>query len=158
MVTRERPRFTPGYGISVKPTGMLDWDWVEEHLVRSRNYWVCTTRQDGRPHAAPVWGVWIDGAVMFSSDPKSVKAGNLAYRPDAVVHLESGDEAVVCEGRVDTMPAELLAAFADAYDAKYSFRPDTTNPDHGMYMLRPTVVLAWREADFSASATRFRFG
>jgi Pyridoxamine 5'-phosphate oxidase len=158
VVTIERPGFTPGYGISDEGTGLLDWAWAEERLVASRTYWVCTTRADGRPHAAPVWGLWLDGALLFSSDPSSVKGRNLARRPDVVVHLESGDEAVICEGRIEPMRGDdLLIAFADAYEAKYAHRPDTSNPAHGMYVLRPTTVLAWREADFPTSATRFRF-
>ncbi|MEI6136703.1 MAG: pyridoxamine 5'-phosphate oxidase family protein [Chloroflexota bacterium] len=35
----------------------------ERALARLRtamNYWIATTRPDGRPHAAPVWGVWLD--------------------------------------------------------------------------------------------------
>ena len=157
-ITAERPGFTPGYGISESVDGLLDWAWAEGRLLSSRNYWVCTTRGNGRPHAAPVWGVWVDGALLFSSDPKSVKGRNLAGRPDVVVHLESGDETVICEGRIESMPADVLTAFADAYEAKYDLRPDTSNPDHGMYALRPRSVLAWREQDFPNSATRFRFG
>src|SRR4051794_21455434 len=67
MATAERPGFTPGYGISTDSAGLLDWGWAEERLTRSRNYWVCTMREDGRPHAAPVWGIWLDDAVLFSS-------------------------------------------------------------------------------------------
>ncbi len=80
-----------------------------------RNYWVCTTRADGRPHAMPVWGLWLDDAVLFSTDPESVKARNLAARPDVVVHLESGDDVVVVDGRAERLTgSELPADFVDA--------------------------------------------
>ncbi len=29
------------------------------------NYWICTTRPDGRPHSIPVWGFWLDGGLYF---------------------------------------------------------------------------------------------
>ena len=46
--------------------------------------WVCSTRPDGRPHAMPVWALWIDGALWFSTDPSSYKARNLARSPEGV--------------------------------------------------------------------------
>jgi len=53
---------------------------------------------DGLPHAVPVWGVWVDGALYFGTDRRSRKARNLATNQGAVVHLESGDDAVILEG------------------------------------------------------------
>lgn len=44
------------YGIHETEEGLLDWSWVSEQLTQSQNYWIATTRPDGRPHAAPVWG------------------------------------------------------------------------------------------------------
>jgi len=145
-----------GYGIKDGVDGQLPWSWAEEQLGRGRNYWICTTRADGRPHAMPVWGVWVDDALLFSSDPESLKGRNIAARPGAVVHLESGDDVVVLEGQITTMDQERLEAFVDAYDAKYNHRVDVTNAAFGLYQLVPDRVLAWRETDFPTSATRFR--
>ena len=144
-----------GYGIATEPEGALPWSWVEEQCTEARNYWICTTRDDGRPHAMPVWGLWLDGSVVFSTDPSSRKGRNLTARPDIVVHLESGDDVVVLEGRVEPMDRALLPSFVDRYEAKYSHRPSETETA-GVYRLRPSRVLAWREKDFPTSATRFR--
>jgi hypothetical protein len=152
----ERPVMPPGYGIRADADGQMSWQWVERQLVGARSYWVCTTRDDGRPHAMPVWGVWVDGAFLFSTDPSSVKGRNLAARPDVVVHLESGDEVVVLEGRAAAMSAAHVTAFVDGCEVKYGERLDPANPAFGLYELAPQRVLAWREADFPASATRFR--
>jgi len=152
----ERPGMPAGYGISTGADGLVPWAWVEEQLVAARSYWVCTTRADGRPHAMPVWGLWLAGRLLFSTDPASLKARNFAARPDVVVHLESGDDVVVLEGRAERMEPELVGAFCDAYDAKYSHRPEPDNEAHGLYQLVPERVLAWRETDFPTSATRFR--
>ena len=148
-----------GYGI--KPadegSGLLPWDHVVERLTVSRSYWICTSRPDGRPHAIPVWGLWLDQAVCFSTDPKSRKGRNLAERPEVVVHLESGDDVVIVEGIASRVTdPRVLERFADAYDAKYSHRPDPTNPDFGFYRVEPSVVLAWLEADFPGGATRWK--
>lgn len=150
-----RPIMPAGYGISKKAKGKLDWAWVTDQLERSRNYWICTTSPAGRPHAAPVWGLWLEGALLWSTDSASRKARNLRANPAVVVHLESGDEAIMLEGMVRmARDADLLKTFADRYEAKYQFRPDPS-PDEGIYALWPMVVLAWTEKDFPNSATRF---
>ncbi len=69
-----------GYGLGEAPAdgSVLAWPTVAGWLVASRSYWVTTVRADGRPHATPVWGLWIERALWFSTDPASVKGRNLA--------------------------------------------------------------------------------
>jgi Pyridoxamine 5'-phosphate oxidase len=148
---RSRPGFDPNYGISTDEEGMLDWDWAEERLVASRNYWIVTAGPDGEPHAAPVWGVWADGAVWFGTNPRSRKGRNLASDPRVVIHLESGDEVVILHGEIEI--SELEESVADAYEAKYDHRPQVPR----MFRLRPRRALAWLEADYPRTATRFDF-
>jgi hypothetical protein len=106
----------------------------------------------------PVWGLWLDGAVWFSTDPASWKGRNLEARPEIVVHLESGDEVCILEGTVERVRDQTgLARFDDEYDAKYSVRPSSMGESAGIYSLRPRTALAWTEADFATSATRFAF-
>ena len=148
-----------GYGIHTSSTGMLPWSHVTDQMERSRNYWLGTTRPDGRPHAAPVWGVWLDRALYFGTGPQSRKARNLAANPALVVHLESGDDAVILEGRAEAItrpdPA-LFARIADVYAVKYDgFRPEYPEREGDMYVLRPRVAFAWLERDFPATATRW---
>lgn len=165
----ERPGMDPAYGIATGDDGLLSWDWAEARLVESRNYWVCTTRPDGRPHAMPVWGVWSDGAFFFSTSRSSVKGRNLAANPTVSVHLESGDECVVLEGEIAAATGIALARADDAYAAKYTnaesgegFRMSDgasgDAPPNGAYMLRPRLALGWLEKDYPRTATRWRFG
>ena len=147
-----------GYGLGPEGEGLLAWGDVEQRLSAARNYWVATTRPDGRPHVMPVWGLWIDGAFHFSTDPRSRKGMNLAANPNAVVHLESGDDVVVVEGTVaPVMDGDFLGRFVEAYDAKYGFRPDPADPGGAFYRLHARVALAWREQDFPTSASRWLF-
>jgi hypothetical protein len=138
---------------------------VVEQLAGARSYWVCTTRADGRPHAMPVWGLWLGspmdvlgGSLAFSTDPRSLKARNLLRDPRIVIHLESGDDVVVLEGRARTLDvtadATLVAAFVTDYDRKYSVKVEP-GPEFGLYALSPDVVLAWQEVDFPGTATRW---
>lgn len=150
-----RPSFPPGYGIPVDEKGVLAWSWAEERLEAARNYWIVTACPDGRPHAMPVWGLWIEGAVVFSTSPESRKGRNLARDPRVVVHLESGDKVVVLEGEVER--TSLDDALADAYEAKYAYRPEPGRPEGLWYRLRPRVAYAWLEQDYPRTATRFEF-
>jgi hypothetical protein len=153
---RSRPGFGPHYGISADDEGMLDWSWVDERLEKSRNYWIATTNPDGGPSVAPVWGVWLDGAVQFGTNPSSRKALNLERDRRVVIHLESGDEAVILHGRVERfVPDERTAA---AYEPKYAWRPNVEDSTgEGWYRLRPRRALAWLESDYPKTATRFDF-
>lgn len=149
-----------GYGLADAPAdgSTLAWATVVDWLTGSRNYWVCSTRPDGRPHAMPVWALWIDGALWFSTDPNSFKARNLARSPEVVIHLESGDEVCVIEGGVRRIGvADLPAVFVDAYAEKYDIRLELTDDAFGLYMLRPRVALTWTEVDFPNTATRWTF-
>lgn len=154
----QRPAM-PDYGISSDPDGLLPWSFADQQLAAARNYWIVTTRPDGRPHAAPVWGVWLEGVLYFGTGSSSVKARNLAANPALLVHLESGDDVVILEGEAqwltDVDPA-LWQRIADRYDAKYpGFRPDPPSAQGPFVALRPQTALGWLERDFPRSATRW---
>ena len=150
---RSRPGFEANYGISEDEDGMLDWSWAEDRLAGSRNYWVVTAGADGSPAAAPVWGLWWQGAVVFGTNPRSAKGRNIERDPRVVVHLESGDEVVILRGEIER--ADVDESFADAYEAKYDYRPPNTER---WFWLRPQRALAWLESDYPRTATRFDFG
>ncbi len=134
---------------------LLPWEQVEGWLEESRNYWVCTTRADGRPHAKPVWGIWIEGMVAFSTAPASVTGHNLLRDPRLAIHLESGDEVAILEGEAGRLTEALFDSYADAYEAKYDYRPPATGEPP--WALAPEKVLSWTEAEFPRTATRWNF-
>lgn len=94
---RSRPSI-PDYGIPESEEGMLPWSHVVERLPGLRNYWVSTTRPDGRPHATPVWGAWVEDTLYFGGGPDTRRSRNLDANPNLVIHLESGDDVVIVEG------------------------------------------------------------
>jgi len=164
---RDRPGIPAGYGIHGGEEGMLPWIWVRRRLEVAQNYWICSARPDGRPHAMPVWGVWVDDTLLFGTGRDTRKARNIAANPHVAVHLESGDDTVIVEGVAEELHDSALLAKGDAaYLAKYVDPASgegfhLTPPEGGdssVYCLRPRMAQAWREASFPASATRFRFG
>jgi len=146
----------PEYGISQDEEGLLPWSWARERLQKSHNYWVSTTRPDGRPHTTAVWGVWLDDIFYFSMAGNSRKARNLAGNPNCVVSTERADEAVIVEGTfLGLADGDLQQPVRLAYKEKYNW--DTEGYD--FYAVQPRVAFAFTESacDFTRTATRWRF-
>jgi hypothetical protein len=153
-----RPRFPNGY--LTDPKGLLPWSHVERKLTEAKNYWLCTVRPNGHPHAVPKWGVWVDGRLYFDGSPETRHARNIAENPNVSVHLESGDEAIILDGtaRAHPKPApELGEKLARAYSAKYGDLGYAPEPDQwdngGLYEVTPYTALAWTK--FTDDPTKF---
>ncbi|MFG3435614.1 pyridoxamine 5'-phosphate oxidase family protein [Nonomuraea sp. NPDC047897] len=140
------------------------WDIIRTTVSEAQNYWICTVRPDGRPHAVPVWGVWWRDSVVFSTINSSVKAANLRTNSNANVHLESAQNVVTMDGPAAelTDEAELIEIGA-LFDAKYAEIAGVTYDlvaAHAAGMticaVRPEVVRAWR-ADDMLGSSRFTF-
>ncbi|MGH2709886.1 MAG: pyridoxamine 5'-phosphate oxidase family protein [Actinomycetota bacterium] len=143
----------PEYGVPKDEKNLVPWSWVRERFEVELNYWVGTVGRDGDPHVRPVWGVFVDDTIHFGGGPRTMWSRNLAANRRVSVHLESGSEVVIAEGRVDRIEGAgdpRLSAIDDAYEVKYNMR-------HGppIWVLRPSLVLAWKS--FPKDVTRFRF-
>lgn len=151
----------PGYGLlgPDEGTGLLPWQWAEERLTSSRNYWVVSLWPDGRPHAMPVWGLWHEGAFWFSSSKGSRKARNLAADPRCVVTTEDAADPVVIEGSAELVSEpDALAAMLALENAKYetNYTIDLLDPDvNAVYRVRPRWAFGLRHDDFTGSPTRW---
>ena len=153
-----RPRLPKEYGIleEKKDSGLLPWSRVDDSVGSARNYWIHTTRSDGRPHVEPVWGIWVNGHLYFSTSPKSVSGLNLSARNSIAVHLESGDDVVILKGKAEPVTdRELLSRLDEAYFAKYAYHLPAE--DGSVYSLGHRVVFSWVEQDFVGSATKYVF-
>ncbi len=153
-----RPHFPPGYIENAKE--LLEWGKVEQMLEEAKNYWLCTVRPDGRPHAVPKWGVWLNDRVYFDGSSETRHARNIAANPQVVVHLESGDQVVIIEGICTPSPrpsSELGQALARGYARKYAAFNYSPRPDQwdngGLYEVAPQTVLAWTK--FTDDPTKF---
>jgi PPOX class probable F420-dependent enzyme len=133
---------------------------METRLREARNYWLTTTRADGRPHAMPVWGVWLDDGLWFGTGLESVKGRNLTRDPRAVVHLESGDDVVILEGTAERAESDAAyAAYAEKYGIDASAEAFAAMPQVGaLFRFTPTVAHTWLEASFEESQARHTFG
>lgn len=162
---RDRPQMPAGYGVPDGTEGLLAWSEVEARLRAASQYWLATTRPDGRPHVVPRWGVWVDGRFWYDGAPTTVHVRNLAHGDACTLHLEDGWKAVIVDGR--SRPAEppgpdLGARLAAAFREKYAARGHTPEPDAwegpgagGLVVFTPVTAMAW--FDFPTDVTRFRF-
>ena len=100
--TTRRATFPPDYGArGGEGDDPAAWAAIEDKLRAAPNYWVTTISPDGRPHARPVDGVWVEGALVFGGSPDTRWVRNLQQNPALSVHLPSGDDVVILEGDVE---------------------------------------------------------
>jgi Pyridoxamine 5'-phosphate oxidase len=153
-----RPRLPHDYGVSNDAKGLLPWSHVTDRMTTARHYWIATVSPDGRPHATPVDGIWLDDRLYFGGSPQTRRQRNLANNSAVCVHLESGSDVVILQGdahpqRPDRALAERLAA---ASTQKYGYSQTPEQYEQGdVHVFRPRVAFAWTH--LPKDATRWQF-
>lgn len=159
------------YGVPDDPAGALPWAWAQERLVGNRNYWVVTVDASGRPHAMPVWGVWLPETerFWFSCAPNSRKARNIRENAQCVVTVDDTVECISVEGRAriadPVSQADGIDQAVAAYLTKYwddpSLHPEMEAFLRGHLIVEVTPDRAFgiieREDEFAQRATRWRW-
>jgi hypothetical protein len=110
----------------------------------------------------PVWAVWQDDELWFSSANGSRKARNIASDSRCMLSTDDPLEPVVVSGRArrisDRAALERMLA---AENAKYGtdYGDEMVDPQlNSVYELKPEWVFALDTTDFVGSPTRFTFG
>jgi hypothetical protein len=154
-------RFPAGYGTPGGADSFIPWPRIEERLQTAANYWIATVGPNARPHARPVDGVWVDGALCFGGSPEARWVRNLVANPAITIHLSSEAEAIILEGTAEyvTDPAHPLAAPTRAASKeKYpQYFSGSDMPFLPFWVLRPATAFAWTLEGFPRGATRWRF-
>jgi hypothetical protein len=154
-------RFPSEYGQGADaPTDLQRWDEVAERIAASKNYWLATVTDDGRPHMRPVDGVFVESVLAFGGSPETRWVRHLQARPEVSVSLPDDDHAVILEGRAELVTdadAPIVAAVAAANRAKYPqyFGDDAAHEPVPFWAVRPRRVYAWSLSEFPRRATRF---
>jgi nitroimidazol reductase NimA-like FMN-containing flavoprotein (pyridoxamine 5'-phosphate oxidase superfamily) len=158
------------YGVPADLAGTLPWTWAQERLVTNKNYWVVTASASGRPHAMPVWGVWVPQTdrFWFSCSPNARKARNIAENPQCVVTVDDTVECVSVEGRArvaDPAGGGAIDHAVAAYVTKYWPDRDVQREmevfvrSHALFEVTPDRAfgIIEREDEFAPRATRWRW-
>jgi hypothetical protein len=138
---------------------VLEWDWVRHRMYSARSYWVITQPASGPPHPMPVWGVFVDDVLYFSTPTTSAKARHIARSSACSVHLESADDVVILMGEARQEKDEgLQGTLAKAFFDKYQVEVVGKFPDQAMYGFRASKAFAWQgfpESEYMRTMTRF---
>jgi hypothetical protein len=151
----------PGYGLPTGNKGLLPWNWAEQRLKKSHNYWITTVKPGGFPHTMVVWGLWQDGRFLFSTGSKSRKARNLAQNANCVVCSELANEAVIVEGVAEIADVAARRKLLPKYERKYKFdmgamKDDILSMKEPVFAVRPRVVFGLWEKEFIGKSTRWK--
>jgi hypothetical protein len=159
-----RPQVPDGYGVQEKGP-FLEWREVAGRLAEATEYWLATTRPDGKPHVVPRWGVWLDNRFWYDGSPETRHALNLEQNPACALHLESGTTVTIVEGRSkrsepikELLGNRLSAEYARKYQKLgYAPPPDAWSDEAagGMRVLTPEKAIAW--SAFPTDLTRYAF-
>jgi hypothetical protein len=139
---------------------LLEWDATRAQLAVAGTYWVVAA-SSGMPHPRPVWGVLGDDDVLALSIGTPMTLRRLALDPRVSVHLDSGVDVVIVEGRVRGADDATERAAIRAYDSKYDWSYDVEQYGR-LTLLVPDVVVAWRSEGWAgrdgfAAGARYRF-
>jgi nitroimidazol reductase NimA-like FMN-containing flavoprotein (pyridoxamine 5'-phosphate oxidase superfamily) len=150
----------PDYGIPKDNKGMLPWSYVSQRMAEALHYWVGTVDENGRPHATPVDGIWLDDRLYFGGSTKTRRHRNLMANPAVCIHLESGTEVVILHGEAREFHApnhEFAVLLAEASKKKYGYAPppEMYETAEGVFRFHPQMALAWKQ--FPKDATRWHF-
>lgn len=97
----------------------LPWSRPRDVLARntpgsSVTFFLGSVRPDGRPHAAGIGALWLDGDLYFTNGPGTCKARNLAGNPACTISARLDGIDIVLEGEaarvVDKPTLERAAA------------------------------------------------
>jgi hypothetical protein len=129
-----------------------------------------TVRPDGRPHAAGIGAIWLDGDIYFTSGPGTRKSRNLAANPACTISAKLATIDIVLEGeavRVTDGPTlERVAARCreggwpvqvegDAFTGSYG-APSAGAPPWHLYRFTFHTAIGNATAE-PHGATRWRF-
>jgi pyridoxamine 5'-phosphate oxidase-like protein len=133
-------------------------------------YFLGTSRPNGRPHAAGIGALWLDGDLYFTSGPGTRKTQNLSTNAACTISASLAGIDLVLEGEVarvtDPQTLEALAARyreagwpaeveGDAFTAPFS-APSAGPPPWHLYRLTVDTAFGVATAE-PYGATRWRF-
>jgi PPOX class probable F420-dependent enzyme len=153
----------PGYGIlpADQGGGLLPWSWALERLRDSHDFWVATVRPDGRPHLMPVWAVWDEDGLWFSSSLRSRKIRNIQAGSAVSVSTADPLNPVIIEGVAEIVTeTAAIQRFLDGMNAKYNtdYAIEFLDPaKNASVRVRPRRAFGLKENEFEGSPTRWEF-
>ena len=156
---RVRPTLPAEWHVPNDPKKWISWTHCNKKLTEEKVFWVSTASATGKPHAAPVWGIWKNGVFYFETDPSSPKGRNLTRNSQIVFHAQDGMGVVIIEGSAEreSNPRRLAALKAD-YIRKYNYTPDWSDEKKQIvFRVKPRIAHAWKAPRMHRTLVNFVF-
>lgn len=150
---------------------VAEWLDAQAQFQQATKYWLTTINPNGKPHVMPIFSIWLDDCVYFTSNPDAQKAKNIAQNPHCVITADGKTLDVIIEGEVqrvtdkDTLEKVRqryadkynwpITVDGDAYTAPYA-APSAGNPPYQLYEIRLTKAFGFG-TDEIYGATRWEF-
>ena len=150
--------------ISVRRTKAPDCSTGTRRLRDSRaskNYWVSTASASGRPHAMPVWGVWLGDRFAFSTSPDIAQGAQPARQPadrGTPRRRQCGDRAR--RPRHAKSATERNCWRSSTHTIRSTVELHVDQVSDGVFDVRPDAAFAWLGGEgeaFGGTATRWQF-
>jgi len=163
MTTKSPKLNRIGVPFDMKPEDegiLIPWSEASQKLNESIVYWVCSVSPAGKPLAVPVWGVWQEETFYIRANPYTRTRQNIDENSNIVVHLESGEDAVIFDAIAEKIVDEdQRAAISQAFDEKYQF----SQPSAVFYQAKPITAMCQlchgigeiAANEYRASATKY---
>jgi hypothetical protein len=147
------------------------WEEGQKQLAEAGDYWLTTINPNGHPHVMPLFGVWSEGHLYFTSNPDAQKAKNVEQNPHVVMATKGNTLDLIVEGEARRVSDEAtLQRIADVYRQKYGWpitvendaydapfgAPSAGKPPYRLYEVRPTKAFGLGTAE-PYGATRWTF-
>ncbi len=120
------------------------WRAIEARLGRESTIWVATVRYDGRPHLAPVWFIWFENKIYFTTGSETQKFANLYHNQRIVLSLPDTANVIIIEGEAHVAQRDKIDTLGDYFFHKYEwdFRYDDS-ADWRLIEITPHKILTW---------------
>lgn len=132
---------------------------TERRLREDVDLWVATAAADGTPHLVPLSFDWEDGAILVATPPASPTGRNLAAGGTVRLGLGPTRDVTMIDGTAETFPLDALPTDrAERFATRSGFDPRLEDAEYSWFLIRPTRIQAWREANELPGRTLMRDG
>ena len=159
---------------SIATNGVLTvtpWSKALDQLEKAGKYWLATVNSEGHPHVMPVFGVWLNGRLYFTSNSTTHKAKNISHNPRCVISTTGITLDLIIIGEAVKVIGEArLRRVAQLYNSKYGWHlkvqdgayladfgaPSAGPPPYELYEVAPISAFGLG-IEVPYGATRWRF-
>lgn len=121
---------------------------TERRLAQDVDIWVSSASPDGLPHLVPLSFDWDGRALLLATPAGSPTGRNLAAVERVRLGLGPTRDVTMIDGDVEVLELpELPADRADRFAARTGFDPRAETAVYRWFLITPTRIQAWREAD-----------